>query len=488
VCVVLSADKIPYETIALPCVVTDTASNMVYAYSSSPSSPSSSSSLLGGQSLGRGIIVVLIFTLGTMIVNVTAQQSEVCSTYLDSCKGCLENSCAWVPVAGCLESCDVITEDVSCYTSEDFPESITTEEICSNYMAIEASNIKLCNSQTDCTTCLDTTFVDGSVDGGTTTTTNTCKWFQFDCCIESYCGHECDGMGCGALTCDAVAVNVDDNDNENDQIIINNDCDRNLSCRNCLSTRQIGPTAACGWVNGMGCVESCNNIIAADVGYCYDIENFKGNGVVMTGDDICTVAGNNNIMADMNVCSIQTECTTCIETSFLGYSSQLDPNSNTAAKSCRWFSDMNFCGSEWTMIGCGELTCDAVADIDIFDEDLAVVGNSTIIEDIGVDEDIMDEEAPVFEDDISNITMASTEAALNTFTPTTFVPTTWSPTTLSSYTPLSTVLKFRPPSSSPSSVDAVKSSTAAKNKSNYFLVWTATATATLMVVVASCLL
>jgi U5 small nuclear ribonucleoprotein component len=178
---------------------------MVYAYSSS-------SSLLGGQSLGRGIIVLLTFTLGIVVVNVTAQQSELCSTYIDSCNGCLENSCAWVPVAGCLESCNVITEDVSCYSTEDFPESITTEEICSNYMAMEASNIDLCNSQTDCTTCLDTTFVDG-VDGGTTTT-NTCKWFHFDCCIESYCGHECNGMGCGALTCDAVAVVDGNNDDE----------------------------------------------------------------------------------------------------------------------------------------------------------------------------------------------------------------------------------------------------------------------------------
>ncbi|OEU14636.1 hypothetical protein FRACYDRAFT_241189 [Fragilariopsis cylindrus CCMP1102] len=288
-------------------------------------------------------------------LNVNAQ-SELCSTYINSCNGCLENSCAWVPVAGCVESCDVIGTDVSCYSSEDFT-GITTEEICSKYMAMEASNIKLCHSQTDCTTCIDTTFADGGFDG----TTNSCKWFHFDCCIESYCGHECGGMGCGAFTCDAVA-NVDDNDN-NDPIIKNSECDSNMSCRNCLSTRQIGPTA-CGWANGMGCVESCSNLIA-DVGGCYDIENFNGNGVVMTGDDICTVAEN-------DLCSSQTDCTTCIETSRLGSSSYLDPYINTAtaaAMKCRWFSNMNVCGSECNMIGCGETTCTAADSYNIGGDD-----------------------------------------------------------------------------------------------------------------------
>ena len=56
-------------------------------------------------------------------------------------------------------------------------------------------------------------------------------------------------------------------------------------------------------------------------------------------------------------------------------------------------------------------------DVDIFEEDLAVVGNSTIREDIGVDEEILDEEAPTFEEDISNITMAPTEAPTSTVVP-----------------------------------------------------------------------
>jgi len=359
---------------------------MVYAYSSSIS-----------------LIVLLISTLGTMmIVNVNAQ-SEFCSTYVDSCNGCLENSCAWVPVAGCIDSCDSIA-DVSCYSPEYFTES-TTEEICS-IATMEISNLNLCNSQTDCTTCIDTTFVDGG-DGFT----NTCQWFKNDGGIEGYCGSECGMMGCGELTCDAVAVAVDDNDN--DQIMIN-ECESNTSCRDCLSSTSTA-TTTCGWVNGMGCLESCN--IIADVG-CYDIENSNGNDVLMTGDDICTVAEND--IANVELCDSQTDCTTCIETSLLVASSSWKPIAAATTK-CKWFSDMNFCGSECNMIGCGESTCTTA---DNESPDLIMEGATT---------------APA--------------------------------TTPSS-----------------SSVDAVKSSTAAKKKSNYFFVWTVTATATLMVAVASCLL
>ncbi|OEU11172.1 hypothetical protein FRACYDRAFT_246284 [Fragilariopsis cylindrus CCMP1102] len=474
-----------------------------------------------------------------MIINVTAQ-SELCSTYIDSCNGCLENSCAWVPVAGCLESCDVITDDVSCYTSEDFPERITTEEICSHDMAMEASNIKLCNSQTDCTTCLDTTFVEG-VDGGTmrhTTTTNTCKWFKFDCCIESYCGHECNGMGCGALTCDAVAdidivdedlaivgnstiiedigvdedimdeeaptfeediSNVDDDDNDNDNDpIINNDCDSNMSCRNCLSTtRQIGPTA-CGWVNGMGCFESCNsNRIAT--GRCYDIESYNGNGVVMTGDDICTVAEND--IADIDLlCSSQTDCTTCIETSLLVGSSSSTAAFAAAVTKCRWFSDRNFCGSKCiNMVGCGETTCttaDGDSDSDGISEatdNEATDNESDLIMEATSRPATTPSSTKTPTDSTGTPTSAPTTSyvpspVFQTFNPTTWLPTnTYRPSSSASYTPLSTVLKFRPPSSSSSPVDAGKSSAATKDKSNYCLVfWTATAT--VMVVASSCLL
>ena len=208
---------------------------------------------------------------------------------------------------------------------------------------------------------------------------------------------------------DAVAVD----DNDNDQIMTN-ECESNTSCRDCLSSTSTA-TTTCGWVNGMGCLESCN--IIADVG-CYDIENFNGNDVLMTGDDICTVAEND--IANSELCDSQIDCTTCIETSLLVASSSWKPIAAATTK-CKWFSDMNFCGSECNMIGCGESTCTTA---DNESSDLIMEGATS--------------------------------------------------------TPATT------PSSS--SVDAVKSSAAAKKKSNYFLVWTVTATATLMVVVASCLL
>ena len=211
-----------------------------------------------------------------------------------------------------------------------------------------------------------------------------------------------------------MIVNVNaQSDNDNDQIMTN-ECESNTSCRDCLSSTSTA-TTTCGWVNGMGCLESCN--IIADVG-CYDIENSNGNDVLMTGDDICTVAEND--IANMELCDSQIDCTTCIETSLLVASSSWKPIAAATTK-CKWFSDMNFCGSECNMIGCGESTCTTA---DNESSDLIMEGATS--------------------------------------------------------TPATT------PSSS--SVDAVKSSTAAKKKSNYFLVWTVTATATLMVVVASCLL
>ncbi|OEU20192.1 hypothetical protein FRACYDRAFT_268196 [Fragilariopsis cylindrus CCMP1102] len=213
-----------------------------------------------------------------------------------------------------------------------------------------------------------------------------------------------------------VNVNAQSDAVVDNQIMIN-ECESNTSCRDCLSSTSTA-TTTCGWVNGMGCLESCN--IIADVG-CYDIENFNGNDGLMTGDDICTVAEND--IANSELCDSQIDCTTCIETSLLVASSSWKPIAAATTK-CKWFSDMNFCGSECNMIGCGESTC-TTADSETDNE-----SSDLIMEASG--------------------------------------------------TPATT------PSSS--SVDAVKSSTAAKKKSNYSLVWTVTATATLMVVVASCLL
>jgi hypothetical protein len=359
---------------------------MVYAYS-----PSSSS--LGGLSLLLLTLLSCIWIDGsTMIVN--AQND--CSTYDDSCNGCIENSpCVWVPEVGCIESCDLIA-DTSCYSPQYFTNNVSLDEICT-IATNDVSNYILCDSQIDCTSCVDT-LLSG--------TTDTCQWFKSDNGTEGYCGHECGMSGCGELTCDDGSTMVDDDGVtvvDNDDRIISN-CEINISCRDCLSAS----STACGWVSGMGCLESCN--VIADVG-CYDIENFNRDpNVLMTGDDICTVASND--IADMDLCNSQTDCTTCIEASLASSSS--DP-SNTAS-TCRWFSDGNFCGSECNMIGCGETTCT----VDSYN-----IGDVTIVDAGSI---------------IDNGSVSIT--GFGTGTP-------------------------------PSSVDAVVSSTAAKKEYNYFLVWTA---------------
>jgi hypothetical protein len=310
---------------------------MVSYYACSPSSSSSSS--LGG--LGRGLLLLLTILscigIGTMT---NAQDNIDCRTYDDSCNGCLENSpCVWVPVEGCLESCDMIA-DTSCYSLQFFTNRESLEEICT-IAENDVSDSILCNSQSDCTTCTETLLSGG--DG-----TNTCQWFQndanFDVDVDAiggigYCGSGCGMFGCGEFTCSSSTMLDDDR--------ISSNCESYMSCGDCLG----GDDDTCGWINEMGCMESCD--IIADVG-CYNIVNFNRDDdidVLMTADDICTVAAND--IANIDLCSSHADCTTCIETGLV--SSDPSSGSNT----CQWFSDGNFCSSECNMIGCGETACTA---------------------------------------------------------------------------------------------------------------------------------
>merc|ERR1712032_196442 len=170
-------------------------------------------------------------------------------------------------------------------------------------------------------------------------------------------------MDCGATTC----ITDDDNNNYNNNIdidtvnddeteIINNiagECGSKASCRDCLNDE----TSTCGWVNEIGCLDSCYMI--TDVS-CYDIQNFNNdydtnnnndNPLMMTGNDICVVAEND--MADTDLCYSQTDCTTCIVTALV----------SDASKTCQWFQDGNYCSSGCGMQGCGESTCSADANV-----------------------------------------------------------------------------------------------------------------------------
>merc|ERR1712241_1619366 len=143
--------------------------------------------------------------------------------------------------------------------------------------------------------------------------------------FDGFCGSACGMMGCGETMCN------------NEVEIGTNDCEsKSATCRDCLNDE----TSTCGWVNGVGCFDSCN--VIADVA-CYDIQNFNSDRV-MTGNDICVVAENDE--ADTFLCESQPDCTSCVATALVSDSS----------KSCHWSQDGNYCSSHCGMYGCGETT------------------------------------------------------------------------------------------------------------------------------------
>merc|ERR1712241_692275 len=239
-----------------------------------------------------------------------------CAEY-DSCNDCLDNSCAWAPGSfGCLESCDFIA-DTSCYSPEYFTPN-TNQEICA-IAENDASDSTLCNSQSGrgCTACVQTTLSDG---------VSTCQWFNGEAGFDGFCGRECGMFGCGETMCNNEVGDID-----------TDDCaSKSATCQDCLNHE----TSTCGWVNGVGCFDSCN--VIADVA-CYDIQNFNSDRM-MTVNDICVAAENDE--ADTYLCESQTDCTSCVATALVS-----DPN-----KSCHWSQDGNYCSSHCGMDGCGETT------------------------------------------------------------------------------------------------------------------------------------
>jgi hypothetical protein len=101
----------------------------------------------------------------------------------ENCGECLSLGCAWAPVEGCLESCEIIA-DTACYTSTS---TASVEDICLSSQESEMDE-KRCMEQTTCTTCVSTTLADSS---------SNCQWFE----DGMYCSSSCGMDGCGTNTC-----------------------------------------------------------------------------------------------------------------------------------------------------------------------------------------------------------------------------------------------------------------------------------------------
>merc|ERR1719491_1534997 len=160
-----------------------------------------------------------------------------------------------------------------------------------------------------------------------------------------------DGSSSEDLASDMVSASVDevshDGSSKNNAKEIGSNCRSKESCRDCLDD----DTSTCAWVPIEGCLESCN--IIADIA-CYNIQSFnRDTNSMMTGDDVCAVAEND--LADMTLCSSQTDCTSCVETNLV---------SDTLSWNCQWFPDGNYCSSGCGMAGCGDTTCATESDED----------------------------------------------------------------------------------------------------------------------------
>ena len=260
-----------------------------------------------------------------------------------SCNDCLEsnnNSCAWVPGIGssagegsdCIESCDMIA-DVSCYSTQYFDSNLTAADIC-EIADNNQGDAELCNSQSDCTSCVDSVLSDGK---------RTCQWFQVE--DDGYCGNGCGMLGCGETTCPTSSNN--DNDGDGDGDGDSDECEtKSSSCRDCL-----GGGSSCAWIPGLGCIESCDMI--ADVS-CYSSSAYLDSD--RTADEICAVAGTDQ--ADASLCGSQVDCMSCVF-------AVLSDGTST----CQWFlfdgddaaRGGGYCGHECDMLGCGDTTCSVAA-------------------------------------------------------------------------------------------------------------------------------
>mmetsp|Transcript_12239 Transcript_12239/g.21506 ORF Transcript_12239/g.21506 Transcript_12239/m.21506 type:complete len:364 (-) Transcript_12239:80-1171(-) len=246
----------------------------------------------------------LVMKILLVWIGLAATAVDACGNFT-SCNDCLDNLCVWVPVEGCLESCDIIA-DTSCFDVENFAnENVTIEEICvvsDNGVADQ----ELCSSQTDCASCVGSVLSDGET---------TCQWFA----DGSYCGSGCGMNGCGELTCSSSSPPPPPPDA----------CESKDNCSDCLTD------SLCGWAPFEGCVANCNFL--ADTP-CFTTKN----GVSV--EEACSVS--EETQADVKLCSSQTDCSSCVGTTL-----------SDGISICQWFEDGAFCASGCGINGCGSATC-----------------------------------------------------------------------------------------------------------------------------------
>eukprot|EP00529_Nitzschia_sp_RCC80_P023391 CAMPEP_0113453468 /NCGR_PEP_ID=MMETSP0014_2-20120614/7371_1 /TAXON_ID=2857 /ORGANISM="Nitzschia sp." /LENGTH=473 /DNA_ID=CAMNT_0000344859 /DNA_START=302 /DNA_END=1723 /DNA_ORIENTATION=- /assembly_acc=CAM_ASM_000159 len=245
-----------------------------------------------------------------------------CTALSSSCAECLEMQCAWLGTgAGCISGCDIIA-DVKCYDQTTFPDLDETES-CEAVVESEAEDM-LCDSQTDCTSCVSTTLSSGS----------TCRWNE----EFSFCSSGATQVGPGTTEC-SIPDDTPPASGSTTAPDPDSSCEMNSGCEECLGS-------SCAWAPVAGCLPSCSVIADAS---CYSLESSptsttRQNDGVETPESVCAVAANNT--ADSNACSSQEDCGSCVGTVL-----------SDGVSTCKWYG--TYCSSlACDMTSCGSDTCE----------------------------------------------------------------------------------------------------------------------------------
>jgi hypothetical protein len=209
-----------------------------------------------------------LFLLSIFVSLTDADEVETLTCTASTCEECLASGCGWVGLgtSACWKSCSYVS-DISCYSSELFPDLLQSE-IC-QLVQNEINDVQICGEPLDCATCVSTVRSDG---------TSNCQWYD----STSSCGiGGCFMMGCGSSTCSEQQPS----------------CEEGMTCDDCLALD-------CAWALEQ-CLESCN--VIADSA-CYEQKNFPDK----TGSEICLIAAQER--DDSSICNAHTTCTTCRET------------------------------------------------------------------------------------------------------------------------------------------------------------------------------
>ena len=243
-----------------------------------------------------------------------------CTALSSSCEECLDMECAWLGTgAGCISGCDIIA-DVKCFDQDTFPDLDVTES-CEAVVEIEAEDM-LCDSQTDCTSCVSTTLSSGS----------TCRWNE----EFSFCSSGATQVGPGTTECSIPSDTPPDSGSTTSPT-----CEMNSGCEECLGS-------SCAWAPVAGCIPSCS--IIADTS-CYSLDSSSPTSTTRqaeTPESVCAVAANNT--ADGDTCSSQEDCSSCVDTVL-----------SDGVSTCKWYG--TYCSSlACDMSSCGSDICDDVSD------------------------------------------------------------------------------------------------------------------------------